>query len=126
MNVWFILLCMFFLHVFDDFTLQGWMANGKQKSWWKENAPASMYKHDYVVCLILHSFSWSFLMTLPALFFRGFNVDVYYAMVLMFTIAIHAITDDLKANRKLLNLVEDQTVHVVQVLVAWLILVVLR
>ncbi len=49
MSKLFILLCMIFFHILDDFHLQGWLANAKQKQWWKDNAPDNMYKYDYLV-----------------------------------------------------------------------------
>lgn len=39
MNNWFIFLLMIFLHIIDDYKLQGWLASAKQKKYWKENAP---------------------------------------------------------------------------------------
>ena len=35
----FIVLCMIFCHIVDDYYLQGWLASAKQKVFWKENAP---------------------------------------------------------------------------------------
>ena len=34
-----ILIIMIFLHIVDDFYLQGVLAKFKQKDWWKENYP---------------------------------------------------------------------------------------
>lgn len=34
-----LLTAMLFCHIIDDYVLQGWLATGKQKEWWKINAP---------------------------------------------------------------------------------------
>ena len=60
-----ILLLMIFLHIVDDFYLQGWLASAKQKKWWEDNCPGEMYKHDWVISLIAHSFRWTFMILLP-------------------------------------------------------------
>ena len=37
-------------------------------------------------------------------------------------IMIHSVVDDLKANRKKINLIEDQFIHLVQITVTWFLL----
>ncbi len=49
----FVLLSMIFLHIVDDYYLQGILASMKQKSWWEENAPQRLYKYDYIVALTI-------------------------------------------------------------------------
>lgn len=61
----FILFCMLFCHVIDDYYLQGILASMKKKSWWEKNAPDELYKNDYKMALFMHSFSWSFMIMLP-------------------------------------------------------------
>ena len=62
----FILLCMIFCHVVDDFCLQpGCLSFLKQKDWWDKNAPEELYKKDYLMALFVHSFSWAFMIMLP-------------------------------------------------------------
>ena len=48
----FILLSMIFLHIIDDYGLQGIMKDLKQKQWWQKNAPDQLYRYDYIVALI--------------------------------------------------------------------------
>ena len=71
----FVLLSMIFCHIVDDYYLQGWLASAKQKSWWEQNAPQKLYQQDYLMALLVHSFSWTFMvMLIPSLhsiFFRG-------------------------------------------------------
>lgn len=68
----FVLASMLFMHVVDDYYLQGILANLKQRSYWEEHAPDSMYRYDYLVGLLMHSLSWSFCIILPAVASRGF------------------------------------------------------
>lgn len=51
-----VLTAMLFCHIIDDYVLQGWLATGKQKDWWKTNAPDKLYKYDYIMALAEHAF----------------------------------------------------------------------
>lgn len=116
MNKIFILLLMIFLHVIDDFKLQaGVLNNLKQKDFWKENAPDKLYRYDYIWALLMHSFSWSFMIMLPLAYVHDFKVNILFILVFLFNIIVHAIVDDAKANKKLINLWVDQLVHLVQI-----------
>ena len=92
---------MIFLHIVDDYYLQGILASMKQKKFWKENAPDKLYKYDYIWALIIHSFSWSFMVMLPIAFVKGFDLDIWFFVVFALNLIIHAITDDLKANKNI-------------------------
>ena len=122
MNVVFVLLWMIFFHIVDDYYLQGWLASAKQKSWWKENAPDKLYKYDYIWALIMHSFSWAFMIMLPIAYVQQFNVGAEFVVAFMANAAVHALTDNMKANLKLINLWYDQIVHLLQILVTLLVL----
>lgn len=116
MNKIFILLLMIFLHIIDDFKLQaGVLNNLKQKDFWKENAPDKLYRYDYIWALLMHSFSWSFMIMLPLAYVHDFKVNILFILVFLFNIIVHAIVDDAKANKKLINLWVDQLVHLVQI-----------
>lgn len=117
MDKWFTLLLMIFLHIVDDYYLQGWLASAKQKEWWQKNAPQSMYKHDYIWALLMHSFSWTFMIMLPIAYAQGFDIDVMFAYSFFINIAIHAVTDHMKANLKIINLIQDQLVHISQIMI---------
>ena len=122
MSVVFILLCMIFLHIIDDFVLQPTcLSLLKQKTYWQENAPDEMYKRDYIWALIMHSFSWAFMIMLPIAYFHGFNVTWYFAFIFIINVVIHALTDDSKANRKEINLWQDQFMHIFQIGLTWLL-----
>lgn len=115
MSTIFIVLLMIFCHIVDDYYLQGWLASAKQKKYWQENAPENMYKYDYIWALIMHSFSWAFMIMLPIAFTKGFDLGVTFLIVFIFNLSIHAIVDDLKANKRKINLWIDQLIHIWQI-----------
>lgn len=114
------LLTMIFLHIVDDYYLQGILAQMKQKKFWKENAPDEKYKYDYIWALIMHSFSWAFMVMLPLSFTSSIN-PLFYT-VFIANIAIHAYTDHLKANKFKINLWQDQLIHMLQIVLTFIIL----
>ena len=116
---------MIFCHIVDDYYLQGWLASAKQKSWWEQNAPEKLYKYDYIAALFMHSFSWTFMvMLVPTVYIILFG-DTWYPLLFVGNVLIHIYVDDLKANRKRINLIQDQGVHMVQIIWIWLCMVVL-
>ena len=117
MNNVFIILCMIFCHIIADYNLQGWLASAKQKSYWEKNAPDQMYKHDYICALVMHSFSWTFMIMLPLIYAVGFKVNSFLLFLFVSNVLLHAITDDFKANKKVLNLWQDQSIHMYQIII---------
>lgn len=118
----FLLLSMIFCHILDDFCFQGWLASAKQKEWWEKNAPEPLYRFDYICALIMHSVSWSFVITVPLkVYSTAMHFGNGWILAIMFLVnaAIHAIIDDLKANKKKINLVIDQSLHIVQILITF-------
>lgn len=117
-----VLFLMIFLHIVDDFCLQGIMASMKQKSWWQKDPVGSQpkYKNDYIAALFAHSFSWSFMIMLPVMLWGQWEWPILLAN--MFT---HAAIDDAKANKMQINLIQDQTCHLIQILMTWLVFVVI-
>lgn len=121
-NKFVILLIMIFLHIVDDYYLQGLLAKYKQKEWWIENAPDKLYKHDYITALITHAFSWTFMIMLPyTILFYGI-LDWKYIYAFISNWIVHTIVDHLKANCKIINLTTDQITHLVQIIITWLVL----
>lgn len=124
----FILLAMIFFHILDDFGLQATiLVNMKQKSWWMDNYPEYMpltgngkCKNDYIVALIMHAFSWSFMIHLPIAFYYGFHVNDIFLVSMVANTMLHAIIDNTKANEKRINLVEDQCAHMFQITLAYI------
>ena len=121
MSKWFVYLLMIFCHIIDDYNLQGWLASAKQKEWWKKNAPEKLYEKDYLMALIVHSLSWAFMIMLPIAIYYGFSVGIGYAIVMIVNTFAHAAVDDLKANKKKINLWVDQAFHLIQIAVTYVI-----
>ena len=117
-----VLFIMIFLHLLADYNFQGILADLKQKEWWRKNAPQPLYKKDYKVALLTHGFMWSFIMLLPLLIMAQTPVQ-WFALVLLYIVntLLHAGIDDLKANEHCINLMEDQILHLVQVVGSWLV-----
>lgn len=118
-----LLLCMIFCHIVDDYYFQGLLANLKQKSFWEMTALDKMYKYDYIMALIMHSLSWSFMIMLPLLVYFDFNPPNLFFVLYAVNTAVHAIVDDLKANKRQINLITDQSIHIAQILATLLLLV---
>jgi hypothetical protein len=119
----FILLSMIFLHVIDDYKLQGILASMKQKKWWAEQKEYKpLYKYDYIAALIMHSFSWTFMIMLPIAITLQFNIG-WWIIAYIVNMVIHAYIDDLKANKFKINLLEDQSIHIAQIICTWFIFI---
>lgn len=121
-----ILLIMLFLHIVDDYYLQGVLAKMKQKQFWQENAPDKLYRYDWIIALIEHAFSWTFMIMLPITYLtitKGTDYITVYKLVFVFNVVIHTIVDDLKCNKKKINLIIDQVIHVIQVIITWIVLI---
>ena len=117
MNYVTILILMLFCHYLADYPMQGILASMKQKSWW-EAQPGynNKYKYDYITALIIHSFVWSFMIMLPLFIYQNFNMDTAFVVVIVLNTAIHASVDNAKANIHSINLIEDQLVHLLQII----------
>lgn len=122
-----ILLCMLFCHIVDDYYLQGWLASAKQKSWWEENHPNRLYENDFIMALCEHAFSWAFVTHIPIIIYlivAGIEINVFcFTALFIFHWLIHSMTDNLKANLLKINLIQDQIIHILQIVVLWFIYV---
>lgn len=120
-----LLIFMIFAHITDDYYLQGWLASAKTKNWWEKNAPNKLYNKDYIMALFCHSLSWSIMVFLPILIYSLYNqIDLnWFYLVLPINLIIHAVIDDLKANKFKINLIIDQCIHFIQIFITWLIFV---
>lgn len=116
----FVFIFMIFCHIIDDFVLQApCLSNLKQKSWWEKNAPDEMYKNDYRVALIIHSLSWAFMIMLPIAIYYKLNISTSFIIQMIGNAIIHGFVDDTKANRKQINLYQDQSMHMVQIIITF-------
>lgn len=126
-----ILLLMILGHLFADYTLQGWFCNGKQEIWWREQCADECnleferrwkkYRHDYKCALFEHGLYWSLVTFLPLFFWMDLPDLTLVAVVVVNTI-IHAIVDDLKANKLKINLIQDQLLHFGQIIITWVVI----
>lgn len=115
------------LHFIDDFCLQiHSLSKFKQKHWWeiicRENKlDFKKYRFDYIMSLLIHSFEWSIMISLPLLI-MGYNDMKLLSYIIVGNALIHCIVDDLKCNKMKINLVVDQTIHILQVIGMYYIL----
>jgi len=117
-----LLFTMLFLHLVDDYYLQGILAQMKQKFWWEKNAPNPLYKNDYKVALIEHAFSWTFMIMLPITVLMAVNNNILivpWSIAFVVNWTIHGWVDHLKANVHKISLVADQVIHFCQIIVTW-------
>ena len=108
-----ILVLMLLVHLVADYTLQGWLADGKQKSWWDKICGGKVlekYRFDYIAALVCHALYWSIFICAP------FYASTWFLLAIVLNTVVHAIVDDLKANRHKINLIQDQLLHLVQIL----------
>lgn len=113
-----ILLSMIFLHIVDDYYLQGILAKMKQKNWWEKQTTNKKYKYDYIIALFEHAFSWTFVVFIPLFIINKWNIFFFIGNLI-----IHAFIDNLKANKLKINLIQDQFVHFIQIILTWLFLI---
>jgi hypothetical protein len=111
---------MLFCHIVDDYYLQGILASMKQKAWWKKQEGYSEnYKNDFAMALFMHAFSWAFMINLIFIIL-GININFIFFSIII-NCAIHMFIDHLKANVKLINLCMDQTLHIVQMWITFIV-----
>ncbi len=115
-----VLLCMIYLHLIDDYKMQGWLASAKSKNWWITNSPypTEKYEYDYIIALLEHGFMNSFMVHIPVYLWLCQNEKILLISVLIFAI-IHSFIDYLKANCKMINLIQDQIIHIVLIVIWW-------
>ena len=122
----FIILCMLFCHIVDDYYLQGILALMKQKAWWEKQNFNSLYKYDYIMALCEHAFSWTFMIFLPLFTAHFFGIQLnekFIIALFAFNWGTHMIIDDLKANDLKINLITDQLIHIGQVIITGILLI---
>lgn len=123
-------LSMLFCHIVDDYYLQGWFASAKQKKWWENNAPNPLYKNDYIMALIEHAFSWTFMIHVPIIVYsiivRCLPNIFLFLVIFIINWLVHMVTDNIKANLMKINLIQDQWIHIVQIFVTWIFYVMIN
>lgn len=117
-----ILLFMIFNHIVDDYYLQGWLSSAKQKKYWRELPNYSdKYKFDYIIALVMHSFSWTFMIMLPIAYINQFYIGITFIITFFINMIIHIIVDNAKANLFKINLIQDQLIHLIQIIITFCI-----
>ena len=114
-----------FLHFYADFKMQitAKLDKMKQWRWWRDECFKCFdnpnearhaflkYHFDYLCALLIHGFMWSFVTFLPFLTSPSSN---FIAIVLVNGF-IHAVIDDLKANKRFFPLWTDQFMHILTI-----------
>lgn len=126
MSLIFVFFAMIFCHIIDDFVLQGKLADFKQKDWWKQNCPNKKYSYDYIVCLILHSVEWTFMIMLPLALHAKLNCTIIYIIGFIVNATLHCIVDDIKCNKKLICLEADQICHFIQICLTFIVYILIN
>ena len=125
MNYILLLITMLFCYIVDDYYLQGFLASAKQKSWWEKNNPNSLYKNDYMIALAEHAFSWTVMINVLIvvyIYLTGINLSpIIFISLFIINLVIHTIIDNEKANLLNINLIQDQLIHITQIILTWLI-----
>lgn len=119
-------------HYLADFTLQGCLAQMKQKQWWKDEIykwnqthhgnsalDYENYKNDWICALNSHSFYWAIVTFLPL--FLTNAPDNFIIIAMLINWFVHSIVDHLKCNLHKINLRTDQTCHLMQILLTVII-----
>ena len=112
-----LLATMAFFHVLADFVLQGVCLYKLKESKTRENLD-EFYKYDWVPSILIHGFSWAFMVMLPVLV-TNMLPTWKYAILLATNAIIHSVVDHLKANLKVINLCHDQFLHLLQIVGIW-------
>lgn len=112
------------LHIFADFTLQGILADLKQKDYWvklfKDGSTWISYEglirkygNDYKVALLCHSIYWTLITFAPIIYLS--SSDWFIVSLVSLNTLVHYVVDDQKANAHTINLIHDQIAHIAQI-----------
>ena len=119
-----IFLFMFFMHILEDFHLQGILAKMKEKMWWEQNYSDVKYCDDFIIALIMHGYEWAFMIMLPIIIYMIAVGNIHWHFILYGIVingAIHCYIDHLKCNKYQINLEQDQFFHLIQIFLTWTI-----
>ena len=90
------------------------------KGVWHKAAPEKMYRYDYIVALIMHGFSWAFMIMLPIAISMEFQCPIGFIFAFLVNFIVHALVDNMKANERRINLICDQSIHIAQIILTFL------
>ena len=120
----FTILLMICLHIIADFLVQNdFLAKFKQKKNWEEYiAKNKNYKYDYISVLFAHAFSWSFITFFPLYLSIDHPKKGYiFAVIVIINTLIHSFVDDQKCNKFRINLIVDQSCHLIQIILTFIV-----
>lgn len=125
------------LHLIADYFLQGCLSDLKQKRWWSDQIKklykdydgyhksfewqyllVKKYKYDYMAGLLCHALMWTLVTFFPLMWYCS---PWAFTCVVLANTLVHFVVDHMKANVHRLNLVQDQLIHMAQVIVTVLI-----
>lgn len=124
----YIFIFMLLMHIIDDFVLQPiCLSKLKCKEVWTEANKQydNLYQNDYLMALFIHALSWAIMIHIPwIVYFLKMNEDCQALIFLSILIhcGMHGWIDHLKANQRKINLITDQSLHLMQIIVIWLYL----
>ena len=78
-----------------------------------EDSVPDKYKNDYKAALFCHALYWSIFICAP------FFASSWFFVAVVLNTVVHAIVDDLKANQFKINLIQDQLLHLGQILITF-------
>ena len=90
------LLIMIFLGIVDEFYFQGKLENLKNK-YGLGYGESEKNKDDWKTALLIHSFSWTFMIHFPILYLGGITI-LHLILSFVINIFVHAILDHLATN----------------------------
>lgn len=129
----FIFIAMIFMHLLEDFHLQGCLANLKQKDWWDKNIANlkdTIYARDYAVALIAHSIENSIFVVMPIIIDNlicmcknGIDTNAWklWTIFILLNTVFHTFVDSAKCNKKIINLIVDQVLHFVMLVMVFVV-----
>ena len=73
------------------------------------------------MALFCHALSWAIMICLPIIIYSLVAViDLqWFYLAIPVNLVIHAVVDDLKANKLKINLIADQSAHFLQIILTW-------
>ena len=102
------IILMIFMHIVDDYYLQGILASMKQRLWWKQRASEPTYRYDYIWALLMHAFSWTFMIMLPPLYlfklsFNNIGVLIFFIVNLITQIFLNVAVNVMNNNSGIIS-----------------------
>lgn len=73
----------------------------------------------------MHGFSWTFMIMLVPTAYVVLFGGAWYPLLFVGNVLIHMFVDDLKANKKCINLIQDQSIHMLQIIWTWFCMIML-